>query len=507
MSSKLPEPTAVVAVVAAGRPWSLAARLTAWYAVSAFLLVVGATIFLYWILVANLGRKDELMLANKVHILRKVLSDRPEELAALRQEVEYQRNERGRMTILVRVLDRNLRLVLESPGMDAEAPVEVFPAAVSGEPQGAVTIDAPSGRSFRIIAADAVAGSSSTPTHVLQLAVDRTFEKNLLTDYRRSLALVLGAALVLCAGIGYWIARRGLRPIRQMATAAGRVSSATLDQRLDLRGLPAELSQLAETFNAMLCRLEDSFQRLARFSADIAHELRTPVNNLRGEAEVALGKARSLEEYADVLSSVLEECGRLASLIDNLLFLARAESPETQISRERVAVAQELETVRRFYEGTATEAGVHLHVQADAALSVDVDRGLLHRALGNLVANALAHTPAGGAITLSATAKGADVQIAVTDTGRGIAAQHLPFVFDRFYRADQARSTASGRLAHVGLGLALVKSIAAVHRGSVSIDSQVDRGTRVVLSLPGGVLAKAMGPAGSLASCESKSAP
>jgi two-component system heavy metal sensor histidine kinase CusS len=267
-----------------------------------------------------------------------------------------------------------------------------------------------------------------------------------------------------------------------MAATAGRIGSATLYERLDLRGLPSELSDLAATFNAMLDRLEESFQRLARFSADIAHELRTPVNNLRGEAEVALGKARSAEEYREVLGSGLEECGRLARLIDNLLFLARAESPETQIVREPADMRRELETVCAFYEATATEAGVDLTVQAQAGLVIDVDRGLFQRALGNLVANALAHSPRGGRVALRARRDGGAGVVEVEDTGCGIPAQHLPHVWDRFYRADPARSTAAGR---VGLGLALVKGIVALHRGTVAIDSEVGLGTRVRLILPG----------------------
>src|SRR5262249_7366571 len=148
------------------------------------------------------------------------------------------------------------------------------------------------------------------------------------------------------------------------AETTRRIRSTTLHERVELAGLPAELSVLAGTFNEMLDRLEESFTRLARFSADIAHELRTPVNNLRGEAEVALGKARAPEEYREVLGSCLEECGRLSRIIDSLLFLARAESPETQIAREWIDVGRELAVVRDFYEAAAGEAGVTLRLAA-----------------------------------------------------------------------------------------------------------------------------------------------
>jgi two-component system heavy metal sensor histidine kinase CusS len=204
----------------------------------------------------------------------------------------------------------------------------------------------------------------------------------------------------------------------------------------------------------MLDRLEESFKRLARFSADIAHELRTPVNNLRREAEVALGKSRSAEGYREVLGSCLEECARLSRIIDSLL-----------------------------YEAAAAEAGVTLRLICSDGMVANLDRTLFQRAVGNLVANALAHTPAGGIVTVAAGREDGAVTVNVTDTGCGIPEAHLPHVFDRFYRVDDARSTATGG---VGLGLAIVKTIAGLHHGSAMIKSEVGKGTRVTLAFPYG---------------------
>jgi two-component system heavy metal sensor histidine kinase CusS len=266
-----------------------------------------------------------------------------------------------------------------------------------------------------------------------------------------------------------------------MSETVGRIRSTALRERFELPGLPAELFVLAGAFNEMLDRLERSFQRLTQFSADISHELRTPVNNLRGEAEVALDKARTPEEYRDVLGSCLEECERLGRLIDSLLFLARADDPQTQIDRRPVDVTRELETVHAMYEATAAEAGVRWTVDAAGAAHAALDRTLFHRALGNLVANAVAHTKPGGSIRLAASTDGTSLHVEVSDTGSGIPPEHLPKVWDRFYRADAARSGEAGR---VGLGLAIVKSIVILHGGSVEITSQVGRGTRVSLRFP-----------------------
>jgi two-component system heavy metal sensor histidine kinase CusS len=251
-------------------------------------------------------------------------------------------------------------------------------------------------------------------------------------------------------------------------------------------GYPFELASLAHTFNKMLDRLEESFERISRFSADIAHDLRTPVNNIRGEAEVALVRARTADEYREVLGSCLEEAVRLSDLISDLLFLARAESPLTLLRRERVNVAELLDGVRDYYQATAEDGGVSLTTAEGAEpVIAELDRALVQRAVGNLVSNAVAHTPSGGSIVLATTlgtgAEASTVRIEVSDTGEGIPPEALPKVFDRFYRVDTSRSQASGG---TGLGLAIVQSIMLLHGGSVGIDSQVGQGTRVTLRMP-----------------------
>jgi two-component system heavy metal sensor histidine kinase CusS len=457
--------------------------LTAWYAGSAFLLILAATGFLYWVLVTNLDREDDQFLADQVRYLRTLLRDKPDEFPALKKEADLEWASSQHVQVYKRILNEDGQVILETPGMRGLLPASVFPhpAAVDAEPEVGGEVELPGKRSFRVFAAQASRGRAGNPACVIQVALDRTGEEELLAGYRLNLWLVLGFGLVLCAVAGFQIARRGLRPVREMAQTTRHIRSTTLNERLELQGLPAELSLLAGTFNEMLDRLEEAFSRLSRFSADIAHELRTPVNNLRGEVEVALGKPRSPEEYREVLGSTLEECGRLARLIDSLLFLARAESPQTEIRREPVDIGQELETVREFYEAAAVEAGVHLATESPGGIVAELDRTLFQRAVGNLVANALAHTPAGGSVRVTAAANTGNVCVEVADTGAGIPPDHLPYIFDRFYRVDGARSTASGR---VGLGLAIVKSIATLHQGRVEITSEVDRGTRITLLFP-----------------------
>ena len=453
------------------RPRSLALRLSAWYAWSAFLLLAAGTGFLYWELVQSSNAEDDQYLAEKVNTLKKLIGEG--DFRTLKWEVDGESSVRPAVEVLSRVFTGDGRILYESSGMSDQLPPRIFPE--SGRVEYRTIQDRSSHtRIFRVL-------SVQLPDYRLQTGVEVTFEKEMLAEYRERLWTVLAAGLLLSALTGYLIARRGIRPVEEIAATVRRVRSSTLNQRVETAGLPSELLLLATTFNETLDSLEDAFARLARFSSDIAHELRTPLNNMRGEVEVALSKTRSVGEYREVLESSLEECVRLSRMIDSLLFLARAENPETQIRREPIDVGSELSAVRDFYEAAANEAGVSLDLAFPAGLTVPLDRTLFQRAVGNLIENALAHTRAGGRIQLEAARNNGEIAVSVADDGCGIPAEHVPRVFDRFHRVDAARSQNSGG---AGLGLAIVKSIALLHGGDARIESALGNGTRVTLHLP-----------------------
>ena len=445
---------------------SLATQLTVWYSVFALLLLLAATGYLSWALLANLDEEDDQYLLERVARVREVLDKSRLDSAALKGEVESRTDTNRLLPIFVRVIDNAGNVVAESEGMRS------FPVAAS---ETGEEVESADGRSYRVIARRA-------DGFVIQAALDRTREELMISRYIRNVWWVLAVAVLLCAVGGYRIATRCIGPIREIIENFGTIGAATLNRRLESTGKAAEISALTVTFNAMLDRLEESFTRLSQFSADIAHELRTPVNNMRGEMEVALGKVRTADQYRDVLGSSLEECQRLSRIIDSLLFLARAENPEMQIRRESLNVGVELRTVIEFYDAAATESGITLTIDSSQTLEADLDRTLLQRAVSNLVANAISYTPAGGQVKVTAVREGTSVRVEVSDTGRGISQIHLPHVLDRLYRVDGARTTGSGG---VGLGLAIVKSIAGLHGGTVNVCSEEGRGTQVVLVLTG----------------------
>jgi two-component system heavy metal sensor histidine kinase CusS len=476
---------------------TLAFRLTASYALAGLFLVFLATASLYLVLVSELEKSTDLFLADKVHVLGTMLRERPDDWDALREEVELESAARRYEQFYIRLLDERNKPLLMTPGMADLLDLAQLASQTQSRPDRPIRMRGRNGRAFRVTSVSAQVGSPATQTDTIQIAIDVSQKQELLARYRLWAWIILLATFGIFPLIGYQIARRGIRPVEEMATTARHISSTNLRERILPEGYPFELASLAGTFNQMLYRLEESFERISRFSADIAHDLRTPVNNIRGEAEVALARARSADEYRDVIESSLEEAVRLSDLIGDLLFLARAESPLTHLRRERVDVGELLNGVREYYEASAADGGVSLTTAvAEEPVMAELDRTLLQRAVGNLVSNALAHTPPGGEVVLgtgidfsSVDSSNKDfsntdfsaIRIEVSDTGVGIPPEALPRVFDRFFRVDSSRSQASGG---TGLGLAIVQSIALLHGGNVEIASQPGQGTRVTLHMP-----------------------
>jgi two-component system, OmpR family, heavy metal sensor histidine kinase CusS len=475
------------------RLWgTLAFRLTAGYALAGLFLVFLATASLYLVLVSELEKSTDLFLADKVHVLRTMLRERPDDWDALREEVELESAARRYEQFYIRLLDERNTQLLMTPGMADQLDLGQLASQIQSHADRSIRMQGRKDQPFRVTSASATVGPSATRTYTLQIAIDVSQKEALLARYRLWFGVILLATFAIFPLVGYRVARHGIRPVEEMATTARHISSTNLRERILPEGYPFELASLASTFNEMLDRLEESFERISRFSADIAHDLRTPVNNIRGEAEVALARARSTDEYRDVVESCLEEAVRLSDLIGDLLFLARAESPLTHLRRERLDVGELLGGVQEYYEASAADGGISLTTTvADEPVLAELDRTLLQRAVGNLVSNALAHTPPGGTVVLgtniissnpiSSNPDFSTIRIEVSDTGVGIPEEALPRVFDRFFRVDSSRSQASGG---TGLGLAIVQSIAQLHGGKVEISSQPGRGTRVTLYMP-----------------------
>jgi two-component system heavy metal sensor histidine kinase CusS len=470
MSSKPAEATGATEGAGAPRSWSIATRLVWFFTAASSLLLLAATSALYWIAVYHMREQTNQFFADKIaDVCNELLEEGPE---AIKEEVKRARSGEGAFSI--RIVDADGQTAVETPRMNRALPVSLFPMPQNrrrARPH-VVEYPSPAGTWFSLSSTRAIVKGQA---YTVQIALDRSEEQELVIRFRALLSGMAACGLLVSAGIAILVTKRGLRPLDQMATTVERVRASRLDESIPPEGCPRELLPLVLAFNEMLDRLEDSFTRLSQFSADLAHELRTPIANLRGEAEVALTKTRTADEYREVIESSVEEYSRLSGMIESLLFLARAEATETRIDASSFDACAAVASIIDFYEVAAQEQGVTLACTGSG--KVAADPLLFRRAVSNLISNALRSTANGGKIVITVTERGSQTEVSVSDTGGGIVEEHLPKVFDRFYRGDPSR-TSQG----TGLGLAIVKSIMELHRGTVSIHSKPTVGTTVTLT-------------------------
>lgn len=466
------------------RKWSITGRQTLLYVGSTAVLLLLAAGYLYRGMQQSLARSDRALVAGKLRVLQGLLRDQPGQAGVLENEIEHEASANELLKYYLRVLDSRGRVQIETTGMSGLLPVLIFPEPGRLPAGGPVIVERTVGadRTYLLLAADVAAGTTGQERRILQIALDVGHNNEALADYRWKLLVVLGSGLVFAAVAGTMVTRTGLRPLREIARATQQITASHLAERLRPAHWPAELRELAAEFDAMLDRLQDSFNRLTEFSADIAHAMRNPINNLRGEAEVALAQERTPAEYQQTLGSSLEEYERLARMIDGLLFIARTDNPNATIEHNLISARREMEAVQEFYDALAGEKNISVICEGEARLTGDPM--LLRRAVSNLLANALKFTPPGGRVVIAAghAADGA-AEIRVSDTGPGIPAEQQPRIFDRFFQGDKSRDQTSQG---AGLGLAIVQSIMRLHKGRAEVSSEPGHGTTVLLSFPAG---------------------
>lgn len=332
---------------------------------------------------------------------------------------------------------------------------------------------------YRGFAEKTATGLPNASPYTVAMALDIAHHEEFMAVFREMLWFAIGIGILFAGLLGWIAARRGLAPLHEIAEVAQGISANRLTERLPIDAVPVELVDLATSFNEMLARLEDSFQRLSHFSSDLAHELRTPVSNLTIQTQVALSQPRSAEDYREVLYSNLEEFERLARMAGDMLFLAKADNGLVAPNLVKLDLAKEIDELIEFYEALADEQKVVI-VRSGSA-SVLGDQIMLRRAIGNLLSNAIRHAPPDTSVKVEITnAGGEGIRIAVENSGSTIPPEHLPRLFDRFYRVDPARQHSSDG---AGLGLAITKSIIEAHGGRITVSSQ-EGVTRFTLMLP-----------------------
>lgn len=459
---------------------SLTLRTTLAFALVAMLTVAGAGLYLYVSIERTvMQRSDHAVLARLDHF-RKLL----------RYDLTLDKLESSPQ-LFENMLDSEEDIfIIGEPGKPpvisvnpSHAPLPQVP--VVGQDQALSDADLRSGMSLEGVplrAASVQALSGNTEVHLLAAHV-MVKEMAMLASFRQRIYVAMTLAFVIAALLGYLLLRRGLRPLRRLAAHAADITPATLDshrgRRLDSHDTPVELHQLSDAFNAMLDRLADGYQRLMQFSADLAHEIRTPVGSLMGHCQVALRQTRSVDEYQALLASNLEELERISRLVESILFLARADEAQAVLERQPLNLEDELQRVAGYFEGLAEER--QLHIQTSGGGTLNADPILLRRALSNLVANAIRYADAGSEILVHVDSHDGEWLIQVENQGPVLAPAALTRLFDRFYRGDASRHQRSDSN---GLGLAIVAAIMHLHGGRVTVAQPVAARIRFTLVFP-----------------------
>lgn len=445
-------------------PLSLTARLALLFAALTASLLIVVGLVMGRAVEGHFRELDEHEIAGKLRLIENLVrrADTPQDIEALPQRLDEAFVGHDAVAVLLRDAEGSAIYALHA-GQFAAAQIDGVPLPSGG---GVWALDGRHyiGREVSMVP-PAGGGMGDGALRVL-LGLDVSHHIHFLDEVRNRLWAGISLSAVVAALLGWLAAHKGLAPLRRVTATAERLSAERLGERLAEGDAPAEVRELAEAFNGMLDRLESSFRRLSDFSADIAHELRTPVSNLMTQTEVALSRARSADEYREVLASNLEEYERIARMVSDMLFLAQAENGRLPRPVETVALQDEARALAEFYEALAEEQGVAIALRG--AAEVTGDRLMLRRALANLLSNALRHTARGGTVEIAIDAGADCATLAVRNPGETIAPEELSRIFERFHRASRERER-HGEGA--GLGLAITRSIVEAHGGRVTVES------------------------------------
>jgi len=454
---------------------SFRVRLTAWYVAFFSLLFVVFGIFLYSVLSNALETRLQESLAAEATTASVLL---PDELVEENGDAP-----RAASEVVSEMRGSSIGVLMDGRVLAGDAQLfQTVAAAAAGNPRTEIALSLPKlgAHGFRAAIRRL---TQDGHTYLVIAAASLDFVSADLAIVRRILLFAIPVLIGLAGLGGYWLTTRSLAPLGWMAEQAHQITSSNLDRRLEIGNAADELVVLSASFNELLSRLDQTFDSMRRFVADASHELRTPISVIRGEADVALSRERSPAEYRQALTLILDESRRLSRLVDDLLNLARADAGSVKLQVQEFYFNDLLSECCRGMQGLASARGIRLECRAGDDLSFHGDEELLRRLVVNLLDNAIRYTPGGGTVSAALLAQGPELRIQISDTGVGIAPEALPHLFERFYRADQARSRQDGGF---GLGLAIVKWIAESHRGAVDLASRPGAGTTFTGTLPRG---------------------
>jgi heavy metal sensor kinase len=455
---------------------SIKFRFTLWYLLVLAVLLIALSIGVYFYLSRSLYQN----LDNSLKLRLTQLSSIPAILESIRQG-EFQ-EELGEIVILYFYSGNQLTEV-SARGISIPLSREFISQAIAGR-SSFTTIETAEGEGLRILAVPVNLSMPGPPPGIqpAALVIARSTKQidQALAGLVRTLVIAIPLALAVAAGGGIFLARRALKPVDQIAQTAQEIEESDLSRRINVN-TEDELGRLAATLNEMIERLEKAFRRQKQFTSDASHELRAPLAVIEAESTLALQKERSLSDYQRSLEIISQEARQMSSLIDKLLTLARADAGKEQWNFTELDLGKFITNLSTDAEVLCQEKGLSFQLGQPQDLVVKGDEARLRELFMNLLDNAIRYTPAPGTVSISLRREGQMAVVAITDTGVGIPAEDIPFIFERFYRVDKSRSRAEGG---TGLGLAICRHIAEAHGGKIEVESQVGVGSTFSVWLP-----------------------
>lgn len=447
---------------------SLRLRLALLFALASAVLFALMGFYVFNALQREVAYRDDIALLGRIERIEDIIRDN--------KNIDYLKNQPKLYSNMLGNRDNALWIIGESGDLLIEVNPENLPTPLIGELKPTSLFTTTGGNPARMAWSRVSNGDSNVFIIASKLLAER---EQMMAAYRWNLGAAWLVGVLLAFAVGWEVVRRGLLPLHRLSQQAAAVSPQHLGLRLDAQKQPQELQALTVALNSMLARLEEGYSKLSQFSEDLAHEMRTPLNNLMIQNQLALSESRTFDEYEQLLDSQQEEYERLARMIDNMLFLARAEKQDSTLHLESVDLEKLSQQLAGYFEGMAQERGMRIETVAHGHLLAD--NGLIRRALANLLANAIRYGEESTVITLSCNTQAAQwLDIEVLNQGVPIGEEQLPRIFDRFYRCDASRSHPddSG-----GLGLAIVRSIMHMHGGEVIVNNS-SAGTQFTLRFP-----------------------
>ena len=379
------------------------------------------------------------------------------------------------------IFDHAQQLLYKNDELDFQPLIDNNHINKSVTPKTLYSWDTPDHNYWGTLLATRLYSSDPKKTWIIAVAAQTDFHHSFMTTFFRTLWSLMVLASLLTTFAAWLAIRNGHRPLHQISTEIKSITSEQLNRRLNTHNIPPELLELVESFNIMITSMDSVFQKLSHFSADIAHELHTPITNLSTQTQVALNQARTTEEYQEILYSNLEEYNRLSTIVRDMLWLAKTDNNILTLKKTELEIKKEVENLFDYFEAWAEEQGISLKVQGDT-LNIQADKNLIQRALSNLLTNAIRHASPNTAVTIRLESTENTVHITVENIGSIIPDEHINHIFDRFYRIDPSRQRHFLNEG-IGLGLSIVQSIVQAHKGSINVTSSNEI-TRFTLSLP-----------------------